>query len=244
MNRIVLITGAKWGIGYGIAEAFSKKKYTIIMADVDEGGVKKSAQALKQKYHNDILPVKCDISSRQEVKQMIDFVQKKFGQLNVLVNNAGIYPFKPFNQLTEKDWDLVINVNLKGTYLVTKESLRIMGKGGKIVSISSIAAVIGFPAMTHYCASKAGIIGFTKALSLELASLKINVNAILPGAIETPGTKPMMNSELLKQTLAMIPWKRMGKPRDIANAVVFLSSDKADYITGQTLIVDGGYTVN
>jgi len=244
MSKTALVTGSKHGIGYGIAEKFAKKKYNLIMADMDYEGVKKSANALRTKYGIDALAVKCDISNKADVMAMKQAAQKKYGTIDVLVNNAGIYPFKPFKDLTEQDWDKVITVNLKGVYLVTNEILKILNKGGKIVTISSIAGFIGYQGLVHYCASKAGIIGMTRALALELAPMKINVNAVAPGAIETPGTQPIMNEELKKQTIAGIPWGRMGKPEDIAKAVFFLASSEADYITGQTIIVDGGYTLN
>ncbi|MBN2884320.1 SDR family oxidoreductase, partial [Patescibacteria group bacterium] len=163
--------------------------------------------------------------------------------IDILVNNAGIFPFKPFLDMTEADWDKVMDVNLKGTFLCSQAVAKQMKTGGKIVSISSIAAYVGFSGLTHYCASKGGIVAMTRALALELADKKINVNSVAPGAIETPGASTGMTPELKKQTEAMIPWGRMGLPEDIANAVAFLVSDQADYITGQTLIVDGGYTL-
>ncbi|MDP3052426.1 MAG: SDR family NAD(P)-dependent oxidoreductase, partial [bacterium] len=166
---------------------------------------------------------------------------EKFGKLDILVNNAGIFPFTPFLKMTEADWDKVLNVNLKSVFMCSQAAAEIMKDGGKIISISSIAAFVGFEGLTHYCASKGGVSAFTRALALELASKKINVNAIAPGAIDTPGAAS--NDEAKKQTIVVIPWQRMGLPEDIANAVVFLASDRADYITGQTIVVDGGYTL-
>ncbi len=244
MVKTVLVTGAKFGIGFGIAEVFAKKKFNVVMADIDGEGIKKATEVIRKKYKVETLAVRCNVSKKSDVKELIAAVKRKFGSIDVLVNNAGIYPFKAFKDLTENDWDKVIDVNLKGVYLVSKEATEIMGSGSKIISISSIAGVIGYSNLVHYCASKSGIIGFTRALALELAPMKINVNAIAPGAIATEGTKPMMNEEVVKQTIAGIPWKRMGKPEDIANTVFFLSSKESDYITGQTIIVDGGYTLN
>ncbi|PIO00085.1 short-chain dehydrogenase [archaeon CG10_big_fil_rev_8_21_14_0_10_43_11] len=243
MVKTVLVTGAKFGIGLGIAEAFAKKKFNVVMVDIDENGVKASASKLKKHYGINVLALKCDVSKHAQVKSVIDSVKRKFGSLDVLVNNAGIYPFKAFAELTEKDWDMVLNVNLKGVFLMSNEASRILNKGGSIVSISSIASIIGYPMLSHYCASKGGINSFTRALALELAPLKIRVNAVAPGAIETPGTKPIMNNDLIKQTIAATPLKRMGKPEDIANAVLFLASKNADYITGHVLVVDGGTTI-
>jgi 3-oxoacyl-[acyl-carrier protein] reductase len=163
--------------------------------------------------------------------------------LDILVNNAGIFPFVPFTQMKESDWDRVMNVNLKSMFLCSQAALKFMKEGGKIVNISSIAAFVGFDGLTHYCASKGGVSSFTRALALELAPKKINVNAIAPGAIDTPGAMGAVNEDVKKQTIAAIPWGRMGMPEDIANAIVFLTSEKSNYITGQTIIVDGGWTL-
>jgi len=166
----------------------------------------------------------------------------------VLVNNAGLYPFVPFEKMQESDWDKVMDVNLKGIYFCCREAIKTMPEGGRIISISSIASLIGFSGLTHYCASKGAINGMTRALALELALKKITVNAVAPGAIETPGSSQpdqprTANDAVTQQTIAMIPLKRMGQPEDIANAVAFLASEKSSYITGQVLVVDGGWTV-
>ena len=134
-----------------------------------------------------------------------------------------------------------MNVNLKGTFLCSQAAAKEMKDGGKIVDVSSIASVVGFEGLVHYCASKGGVNAMIRALALELASKKINVNAVAPGAIDTPGAAS--NEEQKKQTISAIPWARMGTSEDIANTVVFLASEKADYITGQTIIVDGGWTL-
>jgi NAD(P)-dependent dehydrogenase (short-subunit alcohol dehydrogenase family) len=150
--------------------------------------------------------------------------------------------------MKEADWDKVIDVNLKSIFLCSKEAIKIMPEQGRIVSISSIASFVGFEGLVHYCATKGGINAMTRALALELAPKKITVNAVAPGAIDTPGAsqpdQPKTAAEATrKQTISMIPLARMGQPEDIANAVVFLASPKADYITGQTIIVDGGWTL-
>jgi NAD(P)-dependent dehydrogenase (short-subunit alcohol dehydrogenase family) len=157
------------------------------------------------------------------------------------VNNAGIYPFTPFLSLTEADFEKVINVNLKSVFLCSQAAAKVMKKGGKIVSISSIAAFVAFSGLSHYCAAKGGINSATRVMAVELAAKKINVNAVAPGVIATPGAAWSLKDK--KRFLPLIPWARMGEPEDIANAVVFLASEKADYITGQTLIVDGGWTL-
>jgi len=162
----------------------------------------------------------------------------------VLVNNAGIYPFDKFTEITEEQWDRVIDVNLKGAFLCSQEAAKIMikqGSGGRIVSISSIASIIGYEGLVHYCASKGGINGLTRALALELAPHKIRVNVVLPGPIRTPGVGAL-DEKATAGIVSTIPLGRIGEPIDIANAVLFLASDKSDFITGQTLVVDGGTT--
>jgi NAD(P)-dependent dehydrogenase (short-subunit alcohol dehydrogenase family) len=240
-QKTVIITGARQGIGRGIALAFAKVGYNVIVSDINQEDCEKVVGEI-EKLGADGLAVVCDVSKKVEVDSLVDSAVKKFGGVDVLVNNAGIYPFVPFEKMSEADWDKVITVNLKSIFLCSQAAAKAMKEGGKIVSISSIAAFVGFEGLSHYCASKGGINGFTRALALELAPKKINVNVVAPGAIDTPGASGS-NEEMVKQTIAAIPWKRMGKPEDIANAALFLASDAADYITGQVIVVDGGYTL-
>jgi NAD(P)-dependent dehydrogenase (short-subunit alcohol dehydrogenase family) len=188
------------------------------------------------------ISIACDVSKKNEVDALIEGTIKEFGQIDILVNNAGIYPYKPFLEMAENDWDKVLDINLKSVFLCSQAASKVMKPGSKIVSISSIASFVGFPNLTHYCASKGGINSFTRALALELAAKKINVNAVAPGAIETPGAS--MNEETKKATLPLIPAGRIGTPIDIGRAVAFLASDYADYITGQILAVDGGWIIH
>lgn len=239
-GRVVIVTGARQGIGLGIVKKFSKLGAFVVVSDIDLESCKKVCSELGP----NCLAVKCDVSNEKDVKALVKETLKAFGRIDVLANNAGVYPFKPFLELDEATWDKTINVNLKGTMQCSREvalQMKKQGTGGKIVNVSSIAAIIGYTSLVHYCASKAGVLGFTRALALELAPFKINVNSVCPGAIDTPGAG--MDKSSQEQTIAIIPWKRIGKPEDIANAVVFLASEEADYITGQALVVDGGWTV-
>ena len=239
-GKVAIVTGAGHGIGRGIALALSKEKCSVVVSDMDEQSCEDVVEEIK-KLDADAIAVKCDVSKKNEVDDLIDKTIQKFGKLDILANNAGIYPFKPFMDLTEGDWDKVIDVNLKSTFLCSQAAAKVMKDGARIIDISSIASIVGFSGLTHYCASKGGINGFIRALALELAPRKITVNAVAPGAIKTPGATSTEEQE--KQTVAMIPMARMGEPEDIANAVVFLVSDKSSYITGQVLVVDGGWTL-
>jgi NAD(P)-dependent dehydrogenase (short-subunit alcohol dehydrogenase family) len=239
-NKVAIVTGAGIGIGRGIALALAKEGSTVVISDINLENCQKVVKEIED-MGNKGFPIQCDVSNKDQVDGLIKQTAEKFGQIDILVNNAGIYPFVPFMEMTEEDWDKVINVNLKSVFLCSQAAAKAMKEGSKIVNISSIAAFIGFPALTHYCASKGGLNSMIRALALELAKNKINVNGVAPGAIDTPGAAS--TEEVKQQTIAAIPWGRMGTSEDIANTVVFLASNKADYITGQTIIVDGGWTL-
>ena len=240
-GKVAVVTGGAMGIGLGIVERLAKSGAKVLIADMNEEKAKEGADRLSGEGF-EVKSIKVDVSSKADVDKMIAMAVSELGGLDILVNNAGIYPFKPFMELTEEDWDKVMAVNLKGMFLCTQAAAGKMSEGGKIVDISSVAAVIGFSGLAHYCASKGGIVASVRAIALELAPKKINVNAIAPGAIDTPGASGG-TEETKKQTISMIPWARMGVPEDIANLATFLASSKADYITGQTIIVDGGWTL-
>ncbi len=239
-KKIAIVTGAAKGIGKGIAVALAKDGFNIVVADLKQTECDATAKDL-QALGVEAIGVQCDVSNAAAVSALFKQTMDKFGRLDALINNAGIYPFVPFEKMTEADWEKVMDVNLKSVFLCSKEAAKILPPGGRIVTISSVASIIGFEGLTHYCASKGGINGFTRALALELAHKKITVNAVAPGAIKTPGASSGMNEESQKQTLALIPLARMGEPEDIANAVAFLASEKSSYITGQVIVVDGGW---
>jgi 3-oxoacyl-[acyl-carrier protein] reductase len=240
-NKTAIVTGAGRGIGRGIALALAQEGCNVIVSDIDQANCCAVAEELEKLGVKDA-GVKCDVSKKAEVENLFSCTMKKFGKLDILVNNAGIYPFVPFSDMKEEDWDKVMNINLKSIFLCSQQAAKVMQEGGRIINISSIAAFVGFSGLVHYCASKGGVNGMIRALALELASKKITVNAVAPGGINTPGAQSP-SEEIRQQTIAVIPLARMGEPEDIANAVVFLASDKSSYITGQTIIVDGGWTL-
>lgn len=239
-KKTAVVTGAGVGIGKGIALALAQEGYDVVVADLSQENSEQTSDELG-KLGVKSIAVTCDVSKAGDVQALFEQTVKEFGKVDVLVNNAGIYPFVPFEKMQEADWDKVMNVNLKSVFLCSKEALKSMPAGGRIINISSIAAVQGFAGLVHYCASKGGVNGMIRALALELAPKKITVNAVAPGAIKTPGAQS--TEEIEKQTIAGIPMGRMGQPEDIANAVVFLASEKSSYITGQSIVVDGGWTV-
>ncbi len=244
-DKVAIVTGAAKGIGRGIALTLAQEGAKIVVSDLSKDECLKVVDEIEA-MGGEATAVKCDVSVKTEVNNLIAAAVEKFGQLDILANNAGIFPFISFESMTEENWDKVLDVNLKSIFLTSQAAVKVMKPGSKIINISSIASFIGFGGLVHYCASKGGINGMTRALALELAPKKINVNNVAPGAIDTPGASQpdqprTATEELRKQTIATIPLSRYGQPEDIANAVAFLASDKADYITGQTLVVDGGY---
>ena len=242
-DNVAVVTGAGHGIGKEIALSLARAGADIIVTDVSDSvfEVGKQIESLKSEAY----PIKCDVSNMEQAENVKDKVLEKFEKVDILVNNAGIYPQKAFVEMTNEDWSKVMHVNLDGVFHCTKIVLPSMvkQKHGKIVNLASIAgAVVGFSNLVHYSASKAGIAGFTKSLALEVAQYGINVNAIAPGPIDvgdTMQTNEVVNAQIVKT----IPIGRMGKPIDIANLVVFLASSESNFITGQCIVCDGGYTL-
>ena len=193
------------------------------------------------------LAIKCDVSQKEEVENLVKETINQFKKIDILVNNAGICQNKPFLELTEEDWEKTININLKGEFLMAQEVAKemIKQKSGSIINIASIAMGqegIGFLNLVHYCASKGGVVGMTEAMALELAPYNIRVNAVAPGIIETPMINFLKtDSQSLENSLDRIPLRRLGKPEEVSNLVLFLASDESSYITGSTLVIDGGY---
>ena len=226
-NKVALVTGAGRGIGRAIAIALAKE----VKQTIEENGGKASVY-------------KCNVSDFEACETMIKDVVKEYGHLDILVNNAGITKDGLIMKMKEEDFDSVLNVNLKGTFNTIRHSARQMLKqrNGKIINISSVSGILGNAGQANYAASKAGVIGLTKTMARELGSRGITVNAIAPGFVDTEMTE-VLSEELKENACKQIILGRFGKPEDIANAAVFLASDKADYITGQVISVDGGMNV-
>ncbi|MDP2708747.1 MAG: 3-oxoacyl-ACP reductase family protein [bacterium] len=244
-NKVAIITGAGSGIGRASALAFAREGAKILVADWGEEGGTETAELIKRQGGEAIF-VKADVSSAADADNLAKQCLAAFGRVDILFNNAGIVKMGALAETSEADWDQVINVNLKGMFLCSKAVIPAMLKQGKgkIVNTASIAGLVGFDQLGPYCASKGGIIALTRELALEYAPKKINVNCVAPGVIKTAMTKDMLDDPAVAQGFAAnTPYPRLGEPEDIALAAVYLASDESDFVTGQVLTVDGGWTV-
>lgn len=240
-EKVAIITGGRRGIGRAIAEVLAHRGANIVLADLQEDETRATADEIAAATGRRVIPCRVDVSKHEEAKSMVDCTLSEFGHVDILVNNAGITRDTLLMRMEEQDWDAVLNVNLKGAFNCSKAVIRPMMKqrGGRIVNISSVSGLAGQAGQTNYSASKAGVIGFTKALAREVGSRGITVNAVAPGFVPTALTD-VLPEELKQSMLKLIPLARWGKPEEIAYAVAFLASDEAAYITGQVLSVDGG----
>lgn len=240
-NRIAIVTGGGRGIGRAISEKFMEFGAKVIILDkVFPEDFENFCSEHKSKGHS-VEGKSLDITDFAETQKIFDEIAKSYGRIDILINNAGITRDKLILRMTEDDWDLVMKVNLKGTFNATKAVIRTMAsqRYGKIINISSVVGLMGNAGQANYSASKAGIIGLTKSTAKEFASRNVNVNAVAPGFVETEMTA-VLTEEQRKLFLEVIPMKRGCKPSEIADVVAFLSSDMAGYITGQVLAIDGG----
>ncbi len=239
-GRVALVTGAAQGIGKAVALLLARNGADIVVSDINLEKAEETANEIDS-IGRKALAVKVDVANWNDVERMVEVILEKFAKIDILVNNAGITRDKLILRMTEEDWDAVLNVNLKGTFHCTKAVVRHMAKqrSGKIVNIASVVGEMGNAGQANYSASKAGVIGLTKTIAREFAQRGININAIAPGYIETPMTEvlPEKAKEELKK---LIPMERLGKPEDVAEAVLFFVSEESNYITGQVLNVNGG----
>ena len=244
MGKVALITGATRGIGRQIAITLSKEGYHIALNYRREGEVLNNIKDEIESNQVECFAVKGDVSNFDDCENFVKQIITRFGKIDVLVNNAGITKDMLLMRMKQKDFEQVIDVNLVGTFNVTKNVISHMLKAhsGRIINISSVVGISGNAGQTNYAASKAGIIGFTKSLAKEVASRNILVNAVAPGFIETSMTE-ILKEEVKQEISKDIPLKRMGSAQDVANCVKFLTSEDSSYITGQVLQVDGGMLI-
>ncbi|MGQ9646593.1 MAG: 3-oxoacyl-[acyl-carrier-protein] reductase [Thermodesulfobacteriota bacterium] len=239
-GKVALVTGAAQGIGKAVALLLAQNGADVVVSDINLEKANETAREVHALGRRGVA-MKVDVAKLDEVEKMVEMVLAQFGQIDILVNNAGIARDKLILRMTEEDWDAVLNINLKGTFNCTKAVVRHMSKqrSGKIVNVASVVGEMGNPGQANYAASKAGVIGFTKTIAREFAQRGINVNAIAPGYIETPMTDALPD-KVKEELRRLIPMDRLGKPEDVAEAVLFLVSESANYITGQVLNVNGG----
>lgn len=240
-DRVVLITGAGAGIGFGIAKAFYEAGAKVALGDLRPEALERSVGRLDGGER--VFAGQVDVRDAASVGQFVEASERALGPVDVAVANAGIYPNTPVLEMTQEEWDAVMETNVRGVFLTCQAVARGMvsrGTRGKIITISSGSAVSGRVGAAHYCASKAGVVMFTKVLALELSKNKINVNCIAPGLIEVEGEVSPISDEYKQALTSSIPWGRIGQPEDIANAALFLASPEADFITGEVLMVNGG----
>lgn len=236
-GKVVLVTGASRGIGRAIAESFAKLGAKVCGTATSESGAAKISEYLGENGTGLVL----DVSSQESVDKCLEAVKNAFGDVDILVNNAGITRDNLLMRMKDDEWDAIINTNLASVYRMSKGVLRPMMKkrSGRIISVSSVVGLMGNPGQCNYAAAKAGLIGFSKSLAKEVASRGITVNCVAPGFIATDMTAAL-TEEQKSAILIQVPAGKLGDPQDIANAVLFLASDMASYITGETISVNGG----
>jgi len=241
-NKVAVITGAGSGIGKETSLLFAKEGAKVVVADMNERAGEETVEEIK-KYGEGFF-VKLDVSNREQAKQMVKITLEKYGKIDVLINNAGIVQDAFLSKMTEEQWDKVINVNLKGVFNCSQAVVEVMMNQGNgvIINTSSIVGLNGNVGQVNYAATKAGLIGMTKTLAKELGKKGIRVNAVAPGFIATPMTSNVPE-KILEMMKEKTPLRRLGEPRDIANAYLYLASDEANFVNGAVLCVDGGLVI-
>lgn len=239
-SNVVLITGGSRGIGKAIAMEFAKRGANIAICDIDLEGAQNTAKEVEE-HKVRCVAYQADVSRLEEAQDVVSKVMEEFGKIDVLINNAGITRDNLLVRMKVKDWELVLDVNLKGVFNFTKAVARPMMKArfGRIINVSSVVGIQGNAGQSNYSASKAGIIGFTKSTAQELASRNITVNAVAPGFIETEMTQ-QLPEDVIEEYLKRTPLGRAGTPEDVANVIAFLASDEASFVTGEVIRIDGG----
>jgi len=241
-DRVAMVTGAGRGLGRAIAESLAACGAKVACVDIDPDLLADAVGAIG-KAGGTAAPFPCDVTDSEGVTSTVGAIVKHFGGLDILVNNAGITRDTLLMRMKDDQWDAVLNINLRGTFLFSRAAVRplMKSKAGRIVNIASVSGLMGNPGQANYSASKAGVIGLTRTVAKELASRQVTVNAVAPGFIATEMTAKL-GDELLEQIRGQVPLGRLGNPQDVADAVLFLASDAGAYISGQVLTVDGGLT--
>jgi 3-oxoacyl-[acyl-carrier protein] reductase len=243
-GQVAIVTGAGQGIGEAIALLFAREGAAVIVDDINPKTARKVAKDINERGGT-ALAIKADVSNADEVNMLVEKTMERFKKIDILVNNAGIIKIAPVLELTETEWDDVIDVNVKGQFLCSKAVAKYMTKQkrGKIINIASIGAHVGAPGSAAYTVSKVGILQLTKVLAVEWGKYNINVNVVSPGLTMTVMAEYVTKKLPSLQGIDRVPLRRLAKPEDIADAVLFLASSESDYITGQEIIVDGGTLV-
>ncbi|MCE5303584.1 MAG: 3-oxoacyl-[acyl-carrier-protein] reductase [Planctomycetaceae bacterium] len=241
-GKTALVTGAARGLGRCIALSLAAAGAKVACIDVNTDTLAETVGAIRE-AGGTAEPFACDVTQSERVNETVDAVVQLWGKLDILVNNAGITRDNVIVRMKDEQWDAVLNINLRGTFLFTRAAARPMMKarGGRIVNIASVSGLMGNPGQVNYSASKAGVIGLTRTIARELAGRNVRVNAVAPGFIATDMTAAL-GEDILQEVRKQIPLGRMGEPQDVADAVLFLASDAASFITGHVLTVDGGLT--
>ena len=246
-GKVAIVTGTGTGIGQASALALAAAGANVVLTELPgrTDAAEATASTARQDYGVETLVMPLDVTNVGQIDELVTSAVARFGRIDILLNNAGINIPKMAFDVTESDWDRVLDINLKGLFFTTQAVGRVMAeqKGGKIISIASQMGVVGYIKRAAYCSSKAGVVNLTRVLAYEWAQYGIRVNAIGPTFVETPLTRPMFEDEEFRQdVMSRIPLGQLAQPQDIASAVVFLASAASDMITGQTLLVDGGWT--
>lgn len=242
-GKVAIVTGGAGSVGRAISLLLAQEESKVTVADLNLENAKKVVSELRD-MGAEGLAIKLDVTSLSSVKKVMETVYEKYGKIDILVNNAGWDKMEPFMESKEEDWELAVDINFRGQVNCTSAVLDYMieRRQGKIINMASEAGRTGTSGRAVYSGAKGGVIAFTKAIAYEMASYKINVNCVAPGVVDTPRLDSLRagNPKLMHQVIASIPWQRLGKPEEIAQAVAFFASDEANYITGQTLGVNGG----
>jgi NAD(P)-dependent dehydrogenase (short-subunit alcohol dehydrogenase family) len=236
-DKVVIVTGGAGGIGRATVESFALEGAHVVIADLDSDGTQKVANALVSGNSPKPLPIKCDVADEISVIQCVDAAVSTFGKLDVVVNNAGLMVFKPIEELTSDEWTKVLHVDLLGAFYFTKQAFLKMKSGGAIVNVSSVHAIETSPLVAPYAAAKSALVSLTRTASIEGGPKKIRVNAVLPGAIDTP---MLWENPNIKSGVEWIDKSRVGQPQDIADAIIYLASENARIVQGAMLLADGG----